>query len=39
MAYNQFYTKQAEEDAMVTHIVNPNRVGSGFINLGPQRLS
>jgi len=37
MAYNSFYTRQAQEDALVTQITNPNRVGSGFINLGPQK--
>jgi len=35
--YNGFYTRQQQEDAFVTHISNPNRVGSGFINLGPQK--
>ena len=37
MAYNGFYTRQEQEDAQATQITNPNRVGSGFINLGPQQ--
>ena len=37
MAHNSFYTRQAQEDALVTQITNPNRVGSGFIDLGPQK--
>ena len=37
MAFNSFYTRQAQGDALVTQITNPNRVGSGFINLGPQQ--
>ena len=37
MTFNSFYTRQAQEDALVTQITNPNRVGSGFINLGPQK--
>ena len=38
MSYNGFYTRQEQEDAQATQITNPNRVGSGFINLGPQQL-
>ena len=37
MTYNGFYTRQEQEDALATQITNPNRVGSGFINLGPQQ--
>ena len=37
MSYNGFYTRQEQEDAQATQITNPNRVGSGFINLGPQQ--
>lgn len=35
--YGGFYSKQEQEDVMTTQITNPNRVGSGFINLGPQQ--
>ena len=37
MSYNGFYTRQEQEDALATQITNPNRVGSGFIDLGPQQ--
>ena len=33
--FGGYYTRQEQEDAAVTQISNPNRVGSGFINLGP----
>jgi len=36
-AYGGYYTRQEQEDAMAARIDNPNRVGSGFINLGPQQ--
>lgn len=35
--YGGFYSKQEQEDYQTTQITNPNRVGSGFINLGPQQ--
>ena len=35
--YGGFYSKQEQEDVLTTQITNPNRVGSGFINLGPQQ--
>lgn len=34
-AYQRFYTEQEREDALAARIDNPNRVGTGFINLGP----
>jgi hypothetical protein len=37
MSYNGFYTAQEEADVRASQITNPNRVGSGFINLGPQQ--
>ena len=33
----RYYTRQEQEDALATQITNPNRVGSGFIDLGPQQ--
>jgi len=36
-AYGGYYTRQEQEDAMAARIDNPNRVGSGFINLGPMQ--
>ena len=36
MSYGGFYTRQEQEDVMTAQITNPNRVGSGYINLGPQ---
>lgn len=35
-SYGGFYTRQEQEDALAARIDNPNRIGSGFINLGPQ---
>jgi len=35
-SYGGFYTRQEQEDVLTSRIDNPNRVGSGFINLGPQ---
>lgn len=32
-----FYTRQEQDDILASQITNPNRVGSGFINLGPQQ--
>ena len=33
----QFYTRQEQEDAYAARLEpNPNRVGSGFVNYGPQ---
>ena len=37
MAFQGFYTRQEQEDALAAALTNPNRVGSGFINLGPQQ--
>jgi hypothetical protein len=36
-SYGGYYTRQEQEDAMTARIDNPNRVGSGFINLGPMQ--
>lgn len=36
MSYNGFYTRQEQDDAFAARLDNPHRVGSGFINLGPQ---
>ena len=36
MSFGGFYTRQEQEDVLASRIDNPNRVGSGFINLGPQ---
>ena len=33
----QFYTQQERDDAYASRLeANPNRVGSGFVNYGPQ---
>lgn len=36
-SFGGYYTRQEQEDAMTARIDNPNRVGSGFINLGPMQ--
>jgi hypothetical protein len=37
MSYGGFHTRQEQEDVLAAQITNPNRVGSGFINLGPMQ--
>lgn len=34
--FGGFYTRQEQEDVLTARIDNPNRIGSGFINYGPQ---
>ena len=37
MSYGGYHTRQEQEDVLAAQITNPNRVGSGFINLGPMQ--
>jgi len=37
MSYGGYHTRQEQEDVMAAQITNPNRVGSGFIDLGPMQ--